>query len=53
MYTDVYALCQKNKFKFQFIHYSSAGKESVCSAGDLGLIAGLKQSPGEGNSYLL
>ena len=31
----------------------SAGKESVCNAGDLGLIPGLERSPGEGNSYLL
>ena len=28
----------------------SAGKESTCNAGDLGLIPGLKRSPGEGNS---
>ena len=27
----------------------SAGKESVCNAGDLGLIPGLERSPGEGN----
>ena len=27
----------------------SAGKESVCNAGDLGLIPGLRRSPGEGN----
>ena len=27
----------------------SAGKESACSAGDLGLIPGLGRSPGEGN----
>ena len=29
--------------------YSSVGKESVCNAGDLGLIPGLESSPGEGN----
>ena len=28
---------------------SSVGKESTCNAGDLGLIAGLERSPGEGN----
>ena len=28
----------------------SAGKESACSAEDLGLIPGLRRSPGEGNS---
>ena len=27
----------------------SAGKESACSAGDLGLISGLGRCPGEGN----
>ena len=31
----------------------SAGKESACSAGDLGLIPGLERSPGEGNGYPL
>ena len=31
----------------------SAGKESVCNAGDLGLIPGLGRSPGEGQSYQL
>ena len=31
----------------------SAGKESACNAGDLGLILGLGRSPGEGSSYPL
>ena len=31
----------------------SAGKESACSAGDLGSIPGLGRSPGEGNVYPL
>ena len=31
----------------------SAGQESTCNAGDLGLIPGLGRSPGEGNGYLL
>ena len=31
----------------------SDGKESACRAGDLGLIPGLRTSPGEGNSYPL
>ena len=31
----------------------SAGNESTCSAGDLGLMPGLGSSPGEGNSYPL
>ena len=32
---------------------SSGGKESACNAGDLGLIAGLGRSSGEGKSYPL
>ena len=31
----------------------SAGKESSCNVGDLGLIPGLGRSPREGNSYPL
>ena len=31
----------------------SAGKESACNTGDLGLIPGLGKSPGEGNGYPL
>ena len=31
----------------------SAGKESACNAGDLGLIPGLGKSPGEGKDYPL
>ena len=31
----------------------SAGKESTCNTGDLGLIPGLGRSPGEGNGYPL
>jgi len=31
----------------------SAGKESACNVGDLGLIPGLERSPGEGKSYPL
>ena len=31
----------------------SAGKESTCNAGDLGLIPGMGRSPGEGKGYLL
>ena len=34
-------------------HCSSAGKESACNAGDLGLIPGLRGSPGEGIGYPL
>ena len=32
---------------------SSAGKESTCNMGDLGLIPGLGRSPGEGKGYPL
>ena len=31
----------------------SAGKESACNVGDLGLIPGMGSSPGEGKSYPL
>ena len=31
----------------------SAGNESTCNVGDLGLIPGLGRSPGEGKGYLL
>ena len=31
----------------------SAGKESACNVGDLGLIPGLGRSPGEGEGYPL
>ena len=31
----------------------SAGRESACNAGDLGLIPGLGRSPGEGKGYPL
>ena len=33
--------------------HSSAGKESACIAGDLGLIPGLGRFPGEGKGYPL
>ena len=38
---------------FEDIPGSSAGKESTCNAGDLGLIPGLGRSPGEGKGYPL
>ena len=34
-------------------HCGSAGKESDCNMGDLGLIPGLGRSPGEGKGYPL
>ena len=30
---------------------SSVGKESACNMGDMGLIPGLRRSPGEGKGY--
>jgi len=33
--------------------YGSAGKESACNIGDLGLISGLGRFLGEGNGYPL
>ena len=32
---------------------ASDGKEPICNAGDLGLIPGLRRSPGEDNGYSL
>ena len=32
---------------------SSAGRESACNVGDLGLLSGLGGSPGEGKGYSL
>ena len=39
--------------EFLFFSFFFFGKESTCSAGDLGLIPGLGRSPGEGNGYQL
>ena len=36
-----------------FLYSGSDSKESACSAGDAGLIPGLRKSPGEGNGYPL
>ena len=44
-------------YKYVYIYMGSpcgsAGKESTCSSGDLGLIPGLGRSPGEGKGYQL
>jgi len=37
----------------QCIPFDSAGKESACNAGDLGLIPGLGRLPGEEKGYPL
>ena len=39
------------KFDLCMLSSGSNGKESVCNAGELGLIPGLGRSPGEGNGY--
>ena len=41
------------QFNTQGFPCGSAGKESACNAGDLGLIPGLGRSPGEGKGYPL
>ena len=38
---------------FEGFPCGSAGKESICNAGDLGSIPGLERSPGEGKGYPL
>ena len=40
-------------WRFFLVAGGSAGKESACNAGDLGLIPGLGRSPGEGKGYPL
>ena len=39
--------------KWEGFPYGSAGKESACNVGHLGLIPGLGRSPGEGKDYPL
>ena len=47
-------MCSVYLYTFQYIiPRGSAGKESTCNVGDLGLIPGLGRSPGEGNGYPL
>ena len=51
---DHYIMIHSEKYTFGFLPSlwtspgGSAGKESTCNAGDLGLIPGLGRSPGEG-----
>ena len=51
----VMALTIKKIFKLLKMGFpcGSAGKESACNAGDLGLILGSGRSPGEGKGYPL
>ena len=45
---------EKDKYhRLQGFPFGSAGKESACNAGDLGLIAGLGRCPREGKGYPL
>ena len=44
---------ERERFPEFAIFCGSAGKESACNAGDLGLIPGLGRSPGEGKGYPL
>ena len=39
--------------QYEGFAHSSVGKESTCSAGDLGSVPGLGRSPGERNGYPL
>ena len=45
-------MCFNNKYFIALIDRAS-GKESSCSAGDLGSIPGSERSPGEGNGNSL
>ena len=44
---------EKGKATHKSFSCGSAGKESPCNVGDLGLIPGLGRSPGEGKGYPL
>ena len=46
-------VCQLSCSKVLGFPGGSAGKESACNVGDLGLIPGLGRSPGEENGYPL
>ena len=59
---DPFSFCSSRTPKIQMLVHlmlslglpcGSAGKETVCSAGDLSLIPGLGRSPGEGKGYPL
>ena len=49
--------CQGTQYQITMVRMgfpcASAGKESACNAGDLGLIPELGRSPGEGKGYPL
>ena len=52
-YMQNYQLELTTRMSYKGLACGSAGKESTCNEGDLGLIPGLGGSPGEGNSYPL
>ena len=52
-YNKVYTWAMEKEFANKGFPCGSAGKESPCHAGDLGLIPGLGRSPGEGKGYTL
>ena len=43
----------EHRYAYKGFPGGSAGKESTCNVGDLGLIPGLGRSPGEGKGYSL
>ena len=49
----IFLILLREKGRWQKMPGGSAGKESACNAGDLGLIPGLGRSPGEGKGYRL
>ena len=51
--TPIYAVDKRPTSVCLGFPCGSAGKESVCNVGDLGLIPGLGRSPGEGKGYPL
>ena len=57
MDSDVLLYLQGMHLSYAYVLYrglcGSAGKESTCNVGDLGLIPGLGRSPGEGKGYPL
>jgi len=53
-HSEVPVPCSQDPAQLKWgFHCGSAGKESACNAGDLGLIPRLGRSPGEGNGYPL
>ena len=55
MNSALFSFADFNLYHFAVMGFprGSAGKESTCNVGDLGLIPGLARSPGEGKGYPL